>query len=82
VAETQFCHTQADCCQRLVLWAHASDPVAAGFAHRRGYSKSKWLPEYPASPKHEPNPSQFSTREGYTIRASVMWTNIQTQLVS
>ena len=69
VAETQFATTQSECCQRLVLWAHASDPLRQDLLTRRGYSKSKWLPEYQRRRKmSEPIPD-FQPAEGYTIRA-------------
>jgi len=70
VAETQFATTQQpECCQRLVLWAHASDPLRRNLLTRRGYSKSKWLPEYQRRrDMREPIPD-FQPAEGYVILA-------------
>jgi GNAT superfamily N-acetyltransferase len=68
VAETQFATTHTECCQRLILWAHASDPLRQNLLTRRGYSKSKWLPEYQRRrDMREPVPD-FQPAEGYTVR--------------
>jgi len=68
VAETQFATTQAEGRQRLVLWAHASDPLRQDLLTRRGYAKSRWLPEYQRRrdmsapiPNVEP-PAEYSIR--------------------
>lgn len=39
VAETQFAVTQADGCQRLVIWAHQGDALRQNLLQRRGYVK-------------------------------------------
>jgi len=69
VAETQFATTQPEGRQQLTLWAHADDPLRQDLLTRRGYSKSKWLPEQQRRrDMHEPIPD-FQPAEGYTIRA-------------
>ena len=40
VAETQFAVTQADGCQRLVIWAHEGDALGQDLLQRRGYSRA------------------------------------------
>jgi len=69
MAETQFAVTQPDGRQQLTLWAHADDPLRPDLLARRGYSKSKWLPEQQRRrDMREPIPD-FQPADGYTIRA-------------
>lgn len=69
VAETQFAVTQPEGRQQLTLWAHANDSMRQDLLTRRGYSKSKWLPEQQRRRNmSEPIPD-FQPAEGYTIRA-------------
>jgi len=69
VAETQFAVTQPDGRQQLTLWAHADDPMRQDLLARRGYSKSKWLPEHQRRrDMREPIPD-FQPVAGYAIRA-------------
>jgi mycothiol synthase len=69
VAETQFATIQPEGRQQLVLWAHANDSLRQDLLSRRGYSKSKWLPEQQRRrDMREPIPD-FQPASGYTIRA-------------
>jgi len=69
VAETQFATTQPEGRQQLTLWAHANDPMRPDLLARRGYSKSKWLPEQQRRrDMREPIPD-FQPADGYTVRA-------------
>jgi len=69
VAETQFATTQPEGRQQLTLWAHANDSLRQDLLTRRGYSKSKWLPEQQRRrDMREPIPD-FQPADGYTIRA-------------
>lgn len=68
-AETQFATTQANGSQRLVVWAHGGDWVRQDVLKRRGYSKSKWLPECQRRRDMDQPIPDFKPAEGYTIRA-------------
>ncbi len=69
VAETQFATTQAEGRQRLVLWAHASDPLRQDLLTRRGYAKSRWLPEYQRRRDMSAPIPNVESPAGYSIRA-------------
>lgn len=69
VAETQFAVTQPDGRQQLTLWAHANDLMRPDLLTRRGYSKSKWLPEQQRRRDMRVPIPDFQPASGYTIRA-------------
>ncbi len=69
VAETQFATTQAGGRQKLILWAHASDPLRQDLLTRRGYAKSGWLPEYQRRRNMNTPIPNVETPAGYSIRA-------------
>ncbi|HSV86621.1 MAG TPA: GNAT family N-acetyltransferase [Levilinea sp.] len=68
-AETQFATTQAEGKQRLVAWAHESDRLRQDLLKRRGYSRSKWLPEQQRRREMSQPIPPVSAPQGYTIRA-------------
>jgi mycothiol synthase len=69
VAETQFAVTQPEGRQQLVLWAHANDSMRPDLLTRRGYSKSKWLPEQQRRRDMRASIPDFQPAKGYVIRA-------------
>ncbi|MFZ5821183.1 MAG: GNAT family N-acetyltransferase [Chloroflexota bacterium] len=68
-AETQFATTQAEGNQRLVAWAHENDLLRQDVLKRRGYSKSKWLPEQQRRRDMSQPIPDFKPADGYTLRA-------------
>lgn len=68
VAETQFATTQAEGRQRLVVWAHENDRVRQDVLKRRGYAKSKWLPEHQRRRAMSQPIPEIATPDGYTLR--------------
>lgn len=69
VAETQFATTQADGKQRLVVWAHENDHERQDVLKRRGYSRSKWLPECQRRREMSQPIPEVAAPAGFTLRA-------------
>jgi mycothiol synthase len=68
VAETQFAVTQADGCQRLVIWAHQDDVLRQDLLQRRGYVKGDY-PEFQRRRCLDVSIPDFQPPAGYTLRA-------------
>lgn len=67
-AETQFAVTQADGCQRLVIWAHQDDALRQSLLQRRGYVKGDY-PEYQRRRCLDAPIPDFQPPAGYFVRA-------------
>ncbi len=68
VAETQYAVTQADGCQRLVIWAHQGDALRQNLLQRRGYVKGEHS-EFQRRRCLDTAIPEFQPPAGYTLRA-------------
>jgi GNAT superfamily N-acetyltransferase len=68
VAETQFSVTQANGCQRLVVWAHQDDALRQDLLQRRGYVKGDHSEFQRRRCLDAPIPD-FCPPAGYSLRA-------------
>lgn len=66
-AETQFAVTQADGCQRLVIWAHETDALRRDLLVRRGYTRDA-SPEYQRRRSMDAAIPDCAPPTGYTLR--------------
>lgn len=69
VAETQFATMQAEGRQRLIVWAREDDHVRQDVLKRRGYEKSRWLPEHQRRRDMSRRIPNFKPADGYILRA-------------